>query len=121
MDNQKTNPGATPGQEPKDENVISFMMQIVQEKHGDEVGSDFLQQEADKLYEEFGDNLVANFEPMLTDEQKTQFDQLVGQNSNQEDLLSFLMGSIDNLEQKIMQVLMEFRDNYVNSPIENSG
>jgi len=97
----------------KDPNVMSFMMQMVQEKHGDSIDSKFLQEESDKLYEEFGDRLVSYFEPMLTDEQKGQFDTLVGQGSDQDKLLEFLIGAIDNLEQKILDVLMQFKNEYL--------
>lgn len=103
--------------EVRDENVMSFMRQIVQEKHGNQVEAAFLEQEADKLYNEFGDNLVAYFEPMLTNEQKTKFDELIEQSAEQDALLAFLMDSIENLEQKIVQVLMDFRESYIKSPV----
>lgn len=97
----------------KDPNVMSFMMQMVQEKHGNETDSKFLQEEADKLYEEFGDRLVSYFEPMLTEEQKTQFDNLVSQGADQDKLLEFLIGAVENLEQKILDVLMQFKNEYL--------
>ena len=99
----------------KDPNVMAFMMQMVQEKHGNEVDPKFLEQESEKLYEEFGDNLVNYFEPMLTDEQKTQFDQLVQQGAAQDKLLEFLIGAIENLEQKILEVLNQFKTRYMAS------
>jgi len=98
---------------PKDQNVMSFMMQLIQEKYGDEVDIDFLNSEADKLYDVFGNNLVSYFEPMLTEEQKTEFDQLVSQSPDQEKLLTYLMGAIPNLEQQILQVLVDFRAQYL--------
>lgn len=101
--------------EQKDPNVMAFMMQMVQEKHGNEVESKFLEEESNKLYEEFGNNLVNYFEPMLTDDQKTQFDQLVQQGSSQDKLLEFLVGAIENLEQKILQVLAQFKNKYMAS------
>jgi len=97
----------------KDPNVMSFMMQMVQEKHGDSVDSKFLEEESSKLYDEFGDRLVSYFEPMLTEEQKTDFDKLVGQNSGQDKLLEFLVGAIENLEQRILETLMQFKNEYV--------
>jgi len=109
---QQQNPG-----EVRDENVMSFMRQIVQEKHGNQVEAGFLEAEAGKLYEEFGDNLVVYFEPMLNDSQKQEFDRLINESADQDKLLSFLMDSIENLEQKIIQVLMNFRENYIKSPI----
>jgi hypothetical protein len=99
--------------QPKDQNVLSFMMQLVQEKHGDEVDIEFLNQEADRLYNEFGNNLVTYFEPMLTEDQKNSFDQLVKNNVDQQELLAFLVESIPNLEQQILQVLINYRLTYL--------
>ncbi|MBD3362112.1 hypothetical protein GF362_00140 [Candidatus Dojkabacteria bacterium] len=103
----------------KDPNVFSFMMQLVQQKYGDEVDATFLNTEADKLYNSFGDVLVRYFEPLLTDDQKRQFDSLVQNNSGQDKILEFLMSSIENLDAKIQQVLVRFRDSYLNSPPQN--
>ncbi|MDD3647818.1 MAG: hypothetical protein PHS44_04965 [Candidatus Dojkabacteria bacterium] len=100
----------------KDPNVMTFMMQMVQEKHGDSVDSKFLEEEATKLYDEFGDRLVSYFEPMLSDEQKGQFDELVSQGSDQDKLLEFLIGSIDNLEQRILDTLNQFKTEYMSRP-----
>ena len=99
----------------KDPNVLAFMMQIVQEKHGDNIDSKFLDEEANRLYDEFGDNLVNYFEPMLSVEQKQEFDQLVAQGSKQDVLLDFLIGAIENLEQKIIGVLGQFKNKYMAS------
>lgn len=99
--------------EQKDQNVLSFMMQLVQQKYGDEVEYEFLNTEANRLYDDFGDNLVDHFEPMLSDEQKKQFDSLIDNNAEQDQILEFLMGSIADLDLKIQQVLIAFRDNYL--------
>lgn len=98
----------------KDPNVMAFMMQMVQEKHGNEIDGKFLEEESNRLYEEFGDNLVSYFEPMLTEDQKKQFDQLVSAGSEQDKLLEFLLGAIENLEQKILGVLTQFKSRYMN-------
>ncbi len=108
MDNQQGNM-----QIQRDPNVMAFMMQIIQEKKGDSVDSNTLQQEAVKLYDEFGDRLVSYFEPMLSEEQKQQFDNLVGQGADQNQLLEFLVGAIDNLEQKILDTLTQFKNEYM--------
>lgn len=100
----------------KDPNVMTFMMQIIQEKHGDSVDSKFLEEEASRLYDEFGDRLVSYFEPMLTEEQRNQFDELVTQGADQDKLLEFLVGSIDNLEQRILDTLNQFKAEYMNKP-----
>ena len=98
---------------PKDQNVMSFMMQLVQERYGDEMEMDFLSQEADRLYDLFGNNLVNYFEPMLSEEQKQQFDALVASSSEQDKLLECLITNIPNLEQQILQVLVDFRTEYL--------
>lgn len=102
-----------PQAQPKDQNVLSFMMQLVQEKHGDETEIDFLNQESDRLYNMFGDNLVSYFEPMLTEDQKKDFDKLVGTGADQEGLLNFLIQAIPNLEMQILQLLVKFRADYL--------
>jgi hypothetical protein len=99
--------------ENKDQNVLSFMMQLVQEKYGDDIEIDFLNQESNRLYDLFGNNLVRYFEPMLNENQKEQFDKMVKDQVNQEDLLAFLVQAIPDLENKIMQVLVSFRNQYL--------
>lgn len=100
-------------QQPKDQNVLSFMIQLVQEKHGDDVDANFLNQEANRLYDIFGNNLVSYFEPMLSEESKKQFNEMVKTNADQDQLLGFLNESIPNLEQQILQVLISFRVQYI--------
>jgi len=99
--------------ENKDQNVLSFMMQLVQEKYGDDIEIDFLNQESNKLYDLFGNNLVRYFEPMLDETQKEQFDKMVKEQTNQDALLAFLIQAIPDLENKIMQVLVSFRSQYL--------
>lgn len=97
----------------KDQNVVSFMMQLIQEKHGDEVDINFLNQEADKLYNQFGDQLVTYFEPQLTPEQRESFDKMVSGGSDQDKMLDFLIDAIPTLEEQIMDVLVKFRADYL--------
>ncbi len=99
----------------RDQNVLSFMMQLVQQKHGDDIDMDFLNSESEKLYDEFGNALVDYFEPLLNDQQKLQFDKLIDQNrgEDQESVLNFLMGAIPNLDQKIQQVLVMYKNKYL--------
>lgn len=99
--------------ENKDQNVLSFMMQLVQEKYGDDIEINFLNQESNRLYDLFGNNLVRYFEPMLNENQKTEFDRMVKEQTNQEALLAFLIQAIPDLEDKIMQVLVSFRNQYL--------
>ena len=100
-------------QQLKDQNVLTFMMSLVQEKYGDDVDIGFLTSESNRLYDLFGDQLVTYFEPMLSDEQKKSFDQLVNQQSNQDQLLNFLIQAIPDLENKILQVLVAFKTEYL--------
>jgi len=97
----------------RDQNVLAFMMQLVQEKHGADTDIEFLNQEANRLYDTFGDELVSYFEPMLSDENKKQFDALVERSTDQEELLNFLIQSIPELEKQIMNVLVQFRTKYL--------
>lgn len=97
----------------KDQNVLSFMMQLVQEKHGDDTGMEFLNTESERLYNTFGDNLVKYFEPQLSEEQKTKFDELISSAQSQDKMLEFLLDAIPNLEEQIMDVLIKFREDYL--------
>lgn len=97
----------------KDQNVLSFITQMIQEKHGDDVSLDFLEVEKERLYIEFGEYLLETFEPMLNGSQKQQFSEIVENNSDPDQIQGFLFGSIENLEQKIIEALYEFKDNYL--------
>lgn len=100
----------------RDQNVFSFMLQLVQEKFGDDTDLTFQNQEAERLYDLFGNNLVSYFEPMLSEQQKIQFDNLYKQGSDNQALLGFLTQSIPDLEMKIMQILVAFRNAYLAQP-----
>jgi len=100
-------------QQPKDQNVLTFMMSLVQEKYGDDIDMSFLNTEANRLYDLFGDQLVTYFEPMLSEDQKKDFDVLVSQQNNQDQLLNFLIQAIPDLENKILQVLVGFKTEYL--------
>lgn len=105
----------------KDQNVYSFMMQLVQEKHGDDIDAAFLTDEAESLYEIFGDMLLTYFEPQLKEEQKQQFDEMIEMNSDQDDLLSFLIENISDLEDQIVNLLVKFRTDYLSGKMEEQG
>ncbi len=98
-----------------DPTVFTFMMELVQKKHGNDLDSKFLQEEAMRLYNEFGDKLVEQFEPMLTDEQKSQFDELVRNGADQDKLLEFIIGAIPNIEDRLQDALFRFKDDYMAS------
>lgn len=110
MDDQNQQPS---NYQAKDQNVLSFMMQLIQEKMGDEVSIEVLNAEADKLYFEFGDKLVEYFEPQLNEEQKKKFDEMIQGAKSQDDMMNFLVDNIPDLEEQIMQVLIEFRADYL--------
>lgn len=110
-------PNQASSEAPKDQNVLSFMMQLVQEKYGDEIEIDFLNQESNRLYDVFGSRLVSYFEPMMNEEQKGAFDSLVDMQAQQEQLLGFLVEAIPNLEEQILQVLVNFRLEYLENRI----
>lgn len=100
-------------EEPRDQNVYSFMMQLVQEKHGDDTDYDYLEAEAGRLYDLFGDVLLNYFEPQLSEDQKVQFDQLIEAGGEGDTLMNFLTEGISNLEEQIVDVLIKFREDYV--------
>ncbi len=108
------------GNQQKDQNVLSFMMQLVQEKYGDDIDINFLNQESEKLYNSFGDDLVTYFEPQLSEEQKKEFDELISTQKDQDDLLNFLVGAIPTLEEQIMDVLVKFREDYLSQSEESN-
>jgi len=112
MDPNQTQPIAGTDQV-KDQNVLSFMMQLVQEKHGDDIEINFLNEESEKLYNEFGDKLVSYFEPQLSEDKKGEFDKLISTGSDQDKMLNFLIESIPDLEEQIMEVLIQYRAEYL--------
>ena len=116
MNDVNTQQPINQAQPERDQNVFSFMLQLVQEKFGDDTDLTFQNQEAQRLYDLFGYNLVSYFEPMLTEQQKLQFDNLYKQGSDNQALLGFLTQSIPDLEMKIMQILVAFRNAYLAQP-----
>ena len=98
---------------PKDERVMNFMKQIIQEKHGSNKEGDFLNQEAIRLYGKFTEQLISYFKQFISKDHEEKLDKLVGQSADQDVILAFLMESIDNFEAKIVWVLMNFRNDYL--------
>ena len=97
------------------ESVMNFIKQIVREKYGNQAEVHFVNQEVSKIYNEFGNNLVAYFKPMISDQEKLKLDKLINQSVDHEVFLAFLMDSIVNFEQKIVKFLIKFRENYIKS------
>lgn len=98
----------------RDPNVLNFMMQAVREKFkNQQITEEFVNTEATRLYDAFGENLVSHFEPMLAKEQIEQFDGLLQSGASQDQLLEFLMGCIPDLTSKIEQVLLAYKDKYL--------
>ncbi len=103
---------------PRDPNVLSFMLSLVQMKFGNEIDPEFLNNEANRLYDLFGDLLVDYFEPMMNEDQKNQFNALIDSGADQARILEFLIASIPQLDMKIQQVLLDFRDKYLSNAIQ---
>lgn len=98
---------------PRDPNVLNFMVQAVQQKHGVDADPAFVKKESERLYDEFGEKLVDYFEPMLSKEQIEEFDKMMTQGASQDQLLAFLMSSIPDLTQQIEKVLIEYKEKYI--------
>ena len=101
--------------EQKDQNVYNFLVQIIQEKRGNNLPWDQITTEADSLYEKLGDALVNTFEPEMSNENRDEFNNLVGQGYKQEDLQMYLLQNIPNLENRITQILENFKATYLSS------
>lgn len=98
----------------RDPRVLDFMAQAVREKFKDQqLTEEFISTEAARLYDQFGEELVSHFEPMLSKEQVTQFDGMLQAGETQDHLLEFLMGCIPDLTSKIEQVLLSYKDKYL--------
>jgi hypothetical protein len=112
--NQQMNSmGGLNGMEEKDQNVYNFLISIIKEKRGEDFPYDQMTAEADVLYDELGDLLVNTFEPEMQDTQKKEFDELVSQGYAQDDLQTYLLQNIPSLEQRIQQILIDFRQKYL--------
>lgn len=104
-----------PDQQNRDQNVLIFMMQLVQQKYGDDVDSNFLVNESNKLYDEFGEALVDYFSGLMSEEQEKEFGRLSDSGAPNNMVLEFLMREIPELDDKIKKVLSLFKDRYINS------
>jgi hypothetical protein len=93
--------------------VRNFMRQAVLKKYGDKSDSNFIDLETTRIYNDFGDSILAHFRPMITSEKKLELDRVIKESNNQEIILAFLMQSIENFEQKIIQYLIEYKDLYI--------
>lgn len=112
---QMNSMGGLNGMEEKDQNVYNFLISIIKEKRGEDFPYDQMTAEADVLYDELGDLLVNTFEPEMQDNQKKEFDELVSQGYAQDDLQTYLLQNIPSLEQRIQQILIDFRQKYLAS------
>ena len=100
----------------RNEAVMGFMKQTVKEKYGEGVDTDFLDQEANKIYTEFENSIFDHFNPMLSPDQQVELDKITNEQADQATLLAFLMQSIKNFELNIFQFLVDFRKKYQNTP-----
>ncbi len=92
--------------------VINFIKQAVVKKHGDQ-DSNFVNQETQRVYNDFGNNLLEHFSSLLSKEQSTELESLIKKTKSQKVVLGYLMESIDNFEQKIIEYLMGYVENYL--------
>lgn len=97
----------------RDDRVMNFIKQMVREKYGPSMSEDNLTKDAEMLYEMFTENLVSYFKPYVSEEANNRLDNLLKKSTDKDTVLAFLMESVDNFEQKIVQVLMDFRSSYL--------
>jgi len=97
----------------RDDRVMNYIKQIVREKYGPNMSEENFTKEAELLYEMFTENLVSYFEPYISKENSNKLDDLLKKSTDKDTILAFLMESIDNFEQKIVQVLVNFRNSYL--------
>lgn len=97
----------------KDRNVLSFMYQLVQERHGDDTDINFLNSEADRLYFLFGNKMVEYFASMLNDSQKAEFSQLINNRADQNQVMEYLANALPDMEGRILKILAMFRNEYL--------
>lgn len=97
----------------RDDRVMNFIKQMVQEKYGSSMSEDNLIKEVEMLYEMFTENLVSYFKPYISEEDSNRLDDLLKKTTDKDTVLAFLMESIENFEQKIVQVLVDFRNSYL--------
>lgn len=96
--------------------VVDFMRQTVLSKYGEKVDQNFLEQETNRIYSDFGNNLFSHFKPMIPPEKKIELDKIIDESKDQDVVMAFLMESIENFEQKIIQYLVEYRNTYIAKP-----
>lgn len=96
-----------------EDSVLTFLSQMVREKHGSEVGGDYIQEETQKLYAQFEAGLVIYFKGLLSDEQRVVLEKRVAQPVTQTELLTFFMNSIEGFEFKIVEYIADFRKRYL--------
>lgn len=100
----------------RDPAIVAYMSDAVREKNkGKQITEDFVQTEANKLYDDFGENLINTFERMLEKEQIDKFNEMLEGGATQNQLLEYTMGCIPNLEKRIEEVLLTFREKYINA------
>lgn len=97
----------------RDDRVMNFIMQMVQEKYGSSMSEGNLTKETEMLYEMFTENLVSYFKPYISEGDSNKLNDLLKKPTDKDTLLAFLMESVDNFEQKIVQVLVDFRNSYL--------
>lgn len=104
----QTNPTTDP--------VFKFLQQAVITRHGVEKNRDFISLETNRIYDDFGSGILDHFKPMIKEDKQKQLN-LIVESQQQETILAFLMESIDNFEQKIIEYLMEYKEKYISGNV----
>lgn len=98
----------------RDPQIMEELRELVRFKHGRGSEATFVEQESTRLYDLFSEQLISFFEPMISEEKKAEFDNLSSQPGvNQETLMGFLIETIPDLQNQVLQALHEFEANYI--------
>lgn len=97
----------------KDSYLYSFLVEMVQEKHGDEIEIEFLESEVDHLNVDLSEKLLLYFEPMLEEALKVEFEELVQREASIGEILGFFASNISNFEEGVVDFLEHYRRRYL--------
>ncbi|MBD3280883.1 hypothetical protein GF389_05165 [Candidatus Dojkabacteria bacterium] len=95
--------------------LLSYLTQLIQEKHGDDVELEFIETERERLELDIKEKLLNYFEPMLATSAKKEFERMLESETEINVLMQFLFGTIDNLEEKIFEFLDKYKADYGNA------
>ncbi|MBN1331718.1 hypothetical protein JW978_02405 [Candidatus Dojkabacteria bacterium] len=99
----------------KDSFIRSFLLQMVQEKHGDEAELEFIEKEVERLSYDLQEKLVAYFEPQMDSTSRAEFERLLNEGEDMNSTGQFLFGAIADLENKTIEFLDKYKSEYLNT------